>query len=113
MIAYVEKNKPYLDPDLDLRQLSELSGIPSHMISMLLNIHLNRNFYTFINTYRVDEAKKLLSSEGSREMNILTIAYDSGFNSKSTFNMVFRKLEGMTPSEYRNKISSNLQYSHN
>lgn len=101
LLEFMEENRPYLEPELNLRQLSEAVGIPSHLLSMLLSIYLDRNFYTFINEYRVREAKRRLSADPNKEHNILTIAYDSGFNSKSTFNTVFRRFEGVTPSEYR------------
>jgi AraC-like DNA-binding protein len=101
LLQYVEKQKPYLEAELNLKQLSEGVGIPTHQLSMLLSIYLQLNFYTFINKYRVEEAKKRLAADDSKQNNILTIAFDIGFNSKSTFNTVFKKFEGITPSKYR------------
>jgi len=104
-LEYVRDEKPYLDPEINLGQLSNRAKIPAHQLTMLLSIYLKQNFYTFINSYRVEEAKKLLSAAISKEKNILTIAYESGFNSKSTFNRVFKKYVGVTPSQYRNRSS--------
>lgn len=101
LLKYVEGNKPYLEAELNLKQLSEEVGIPAHQLSMLLSIYLQQNFYTFINKYRIEEAKMRLGAKDSRDHNILTIAFETGFNSKSTFNAVFKKFVGITPSEYR------------
>lgn len=101
LLQYVEEQKPYLEAELNMKQLSEGVEIPAHQLSMLLSIYLQQNFYTFINKYRLEEAKKRLAAADSKEHNILTIAFDTGFNSKATFNTVFKKFEGITPSEYR------------
>lgn len=101
LLDYVSQHKPYLDSEINIRQLSEMTTIPSHQLSMLLSIYLNQNFYTFINKYRIEEAKQLLSAPDSKDKTILAVAFDSGFNSKSTFNTVFKKFEGITPSEFR------------
>lgn len=73
---------------------------------MLVNTYLGQNFYNFINKYRIEEVKKKLSEDNSKENNILTIALETGFNSKSTFNTVFKKIEGVTPSEYRKQCKN-------
>lgn len=64
-----------------------------------MNERLNTNFRNYINSYRIEEAKKILINESDK--NILTICYDVGFNSKSTFNTCFKKYTGKTPSEFR------------
>lgn len=101
LIEFMETEKPYLRDSLTLRGLAKKVNIPHYYISMILNTELKQNFYTFVNTYRVDEAKKCLSDPLSKEMNILTVAYNSGFNSKTTFNTIFRQIAGMTPSEFK------------
>jgi AraC-like DNA-binding protein len=103
LLDYVIKNKPYLNSELNLRQLAEETGIPSHQLSMLLSIYLNQNFYSFINGFRIEEAKRLLAEEDGTRFNIIEVAYEAGFNSKTTFNTAFKKSEGLTPSEYRLK----------
>ncbi|MDR2389104.1 MAG: helix-turn-helix domain-containing protein [Tannerellaceae bacterium] len=100
---YMDKEKPYINADLDLRDLAALLNVYPHYVTQVLNTLFNQNFYEFVNTYRVNEAKKHL--EKSRRVNkisILSIAYDCGFNSKSSFNRIFKRKTGMTPSEFRN-----------
>lgn len=107
LLTCVTENKLYLEPKLNLQQLSEEVGIPAHQISMLLSIYLGQNFYDFINKYRLEEVKRRLLEENKNLDNILTIAFEAGFNSKSTFNSVFKKFEGITPSKYRTQAKSN------
>jgi AraC-like DNA-binding protein len=98
---YMEREKPYLDGELTITSLSEKLSIPSRYISQVINERLNQNFFDFVNQYRVKEAKKLLLQEQTQQNSILDIAYDSGFNSKSSFNFVFKKYSRMTPSQFR------------
>jgi AraC-like DNA-binding protein len=105
---YMDKEKPYINADLDLRDLAAHLNVYPHYITQVLNTLFNQNFYEFVNTYRVNEAKKHL--EKSRHLNkvsILSIAYDCGFNSKSSFNRIFKRKTGMTPSEFRGHIEEN------
>jgi AraC-like DNA-binding protein len=99
----MEEKKPYLDDSLSIRQLFELTDIPSHHISQTLSSILDLNFYRFINSYRLKEVKAMLSDPKYKEMNILRIASEAGFRSKTSFNAFFKKTEGMTPREYREK----------
>jgi AraC-like DNA-binding protein len=95
-------HRPYINPDLSLRDLADLLGVYPHYVTQILNTLFNQNFYDFVNTYRIDEAKKLLTdSYKSNKVPILTIAYNCGFNSKSSFNRIFKQKTGLTPSEYR------------
>jgi AraC-like DNA-binding protein len=92
--------KPYLDSELSLPDLSMQLRIPRNRLSQILNEYIGASFNDFINSYRVEEAKRiLLANDGSG--NILRIAFDAGFNSKTTFYTIFRKATGMTPSEYQ------------
>lgn len=93
--------KPYLEGDLNLSKLAKLMRITPHHLSYLLNEGFNKNFFQYVNYYRVKEAKKLLLSEEYKNISIIGIAYDSGFNSKTAFNTVFKKQTGMTPSSYK------------
>ncbi len=105
---FMINNKPYLNEDLTIRDLSLETDIPIHHLSMVINNLLNKNFYTFINEYRVQEAINILSDPANKDANILSIAFRSGFNSKTTFNSAFRKIIGMTPTTYRDtQISKN------
>ena len=103
LVNYMKEEKPYLDNDLTLKQLSDEVSIPTHLITMILNLHLNQNYYSFINSYRIKDACRLLSEKDQNHKNILTIAMDTGFNSKSTFNTIFRKTTGLTPRDFRSK----------
>ena len=100
----METEKPYLRPDLTLPGLSEMLSIPRTRLSIILNEYIKQKFYDFLSTYRIKEAKRLMNSN-SHNGNILQIAYDSGFNSKSTFYTAFKKITGMTPTEYLSKSS--------
>jgi AraC-like DNA-binding protein len=103
LISYVEEKKPYLDRDLSIQDLSSLIGIPRHHITQVLNEKHGKNFFTFINEYRVKEVISRFGNPKNNNFTILAIAYDSGFNSKTTFNSIFKSQTGMTPSEYREK----------
>jgi YesN/AraC family two-component response regulator len=99
----MQESKPYLRNELTLQELAKKLKIPRHYLSQIINDRLNQNFYTFINEYRVNEAKSLLLDPRFRHYSILAVALDSGFNSKATFNAVFKKQCGMTPSEFINQ----------
>ena len=93
-------NKPFIDPEITLKKLSEQVDIPFRYLSQIINENLHKNFYDFINNYRIEEAKKLLSDPGCKKT-ILEILYQIGFNSKSSFNTSFKKNTGLTPTQFR------------
>ena len=103
LVRFIEHSKIYLNSELSLNELSSQVNIPKHHITQLLNNTFNKNFYSFINEYRIGEAIAKLK-DPSAEINILSLAYDCGFNSKSSFNNYFKKLTGQTPSYYRKTI---------
>jgi AraC-like DNA-binding protein len=74
--------------------------ISTHDLSYLLNECFGASFFQFVNTYRVEEAKQLMLSEKYKHLNILGIAYNAGFNSKTTFNTAFKKHTGLSPSQF-------------
>ncbi len=100
LTRYMEVNKPYLEGNLVLPQLAQQLGISANYLSQIINEQLNVNFYDFVNGYRVEEAKRLIRSAGQETINILNIAHDSGFNSKSAFYTAFKKATSMTPTQY-------------
>ncbi|MGB5819011.1 MAG: helix-turn-helix domain-containing protein [Saonia sp.] len=100
----MSQKRPYLDEDLSLDNLSSMLSISQKKMSQIINQSLNKNFYEFINEYRIEEAKRLLSARNNPK--ILAIALDSGFKSKSTFNKAFKDITGMTPSKYRESVRS-------
>lgn len=108
---YMEQEKPYLAPALTLDKLAAQLKMQPRILSHLINRHFDCNFFEFINSYRVEESKRMLADPASSEKNMLDIMYDVGFNSKATFNTLFKKKVGMTPSEYRKQaiVQAKLQ----
>ena len=100
LLALMTKDKPFLEPRLTLGNLASMLGVTVHHLSQVINQFEGRNFYDFVNHYRVEEFKKRVENPQYSSFSILAIALDSGFNSKSSFNQVFKKLTGQTPSEY-------------
>jgi len=105
LLSYMETNKPFLNGDLTIHDLSAKTGIARHHITQVLNEKYKRNFFTFINEYRVKEVMQRFSDPKFNNYTILAIAMDSGFNSKTTFNSIFKGQTGQTPSEYREKLT--------
>jgi AraC-like DNA-binding protein len=101
----LHSEKLYLDNDLSLPKLAKKIEATSNETSFLINELYQENFYNFINKHRIEEAKMLLLSEKYSQLNILGIAYESGFNSKTTFNTTFKKYVGMSPTEF---VKSNI-----
>ncbi len=93
----------YLAPDVSLSKLSALLGQSTQKTSSIINQYAKRNFNDFINYYRIEEAKKVLSNTENEKFTIASIAYDIGFSSLSSFNSAFKKIENCTPSAYRKK----------
>ena len=100
----MEHDKLYLDPSLTIDHLAEKAGSTRHALSQVLNECIGKSFYDYVNHYRVEEAKALLLSPIGKQYKISSIAYDAGFNSLSTFNEVFRKLTGCTPSQFTKEL---------
>ncbi len=99
------KEKLYLDSELTLSQLANHLGISKHNLSEAINARLRLNFYDCVNRYRVEEVKQLISDQEYSHFTLLAIAEEAGFKTKSTFNAMFKKFTGMTPSAYRKHIS--------
>jgi AraC-like DNA-binding protein len=97
----MEKDMLFLDPTLTLDKLSDILGINRFYISQVINEKLGKNFSDFVNAYRVEKTKALLFSEKGHQYTLLAIAFESGFNSKTSFNAVFKKHTGLTPSAYK------------
>ena len=103
---HMVQSKPYLDRELSIYDLSLQLRIPRHFLSEVINEHMGKNFYNLVNDYRIDEVKKRLEDPEFENLTILAIAYDSGFNSKSSFNTIFKEKTGITPSEYQHRVSA-------
>ncbi len=104
LTGYMEAEKPYFEGDLVLPQLAQKLGISANYLSQIINEQLRVNFYDFVNGYRVEEAKRLIRNAGQKDIKILNIALDSGFNSKSAFYTAFKKATSMTPTQYRKTL---------
>ncbi|WP_198034969.1 helix-turn-helix domain-containing protein [Winogradskyella sp. J14-2] len=102
------KEAPYLDKSLTINQFSKSIGSNSKYVSKILNTEFKQNFATFINSYRIEKAKSLLTSETYSKYTIETISEIVGFHSKSAFNKAFKSLAGITPSAYRKKNKASL-----
>jgi len=105
LLRYMDDEKPFLNGDLTISDLSRKTGIPRHYITEVLNEKYGRNFFSFVNEYRVREVLSRLNDPRYQHYTFLAIAFDSGFNSKSTFNSFFKAYTGKTPSAYRQATS--------
>ena len=105
LVHVMQTAKPYLSGDLTLLDLSETLSISPHNLTEVINTQFNQNFYEFVNSYRIKEVKERLSDPESDHLTLLAIGLESGFNSKSSFNAVFKKQVGMTPSQYKKHLS--------
>lgn len=106
--SFVENQKPYLNPQLTLDRFAESLEIPPRQVSAVINHYFQQNFQEYINQYRIEQAKRSLSQPTASDLTILEVAHRSGFNSKATFNRIFKSQVSMTPSAYRQKqLSSN------
>lgn len=94
----------YLDAELGLNQLAEKMNVSANHLSMLLNDYIGKNFYDYINHFRVEEVKKRLKDPSYSKQTISSIGGDCGFNSKSAFNRIFKNSTGKTPSQYQNQM---------
>lgn len=99
----IEK-KTYLSPELTLQELSSITQIPARLLSVLIRDLYCSNFYDFINSYRVNEVKLRLRNPSYDHLTIASIAYDCGFNSKTSFNEAFKKNVQMTPKEFKKMV---------
>ena len=97
----MQKSKPYLNPDLTIKDLSEHFNMHHKFLSQIINSQFDQNFYDFVNRYRIQEAQEIMLKNTDEKMTILEILYDVGFNSKSAFNNAFKKNTGKTPSEFK------------
>lgn len=102
---YLLQKKPFLNPDLKIKMVASELKVTTHSLSQSVNENCNLNFQQFINSYRIEEAKKILSSANNKKNTISSIAYDCGFNSISAFNTAFKKIVKQTPSQFRDRFN--------
>jgi AraC-like DNA-binding protein len=101
MLQLMEEDGLYRRPDVTLATLAERCGTSNHDASQVLNTVFEKNFYAFVNGFRVDHVKAALADESRSDMPLLDLAMEAGFGSKSTFNSFFKKATGQTPSQFR------------
>jgi AraC-like DNA-binding protein len=106
LLDYMNKEKPYLQPAMTLEELARLIQVPYKLLSQTIHICLNQSFSDFINTYRINEAKRYLASDPENKRTILDILFSSGFNTKSVFNKTFKEKTGLTPREYKKTLKA-------
>lgn len=102
LMTYMETEKPYLDDKLTLQGLASRYELPEKQLSALINQHLGKHFFDFMNHYRIEDAKRLLKEKP--DLTVLEILYQVGFNSKSSFYTAFKKETSLTPLAYRKSI---------
>ena len=98
--ALMEEQKAYLDPELNLSDLARIANMSRGQLSEIINRGFGKNFNDFVNEYRVAAFKEMLEEEKHKQLSLLGIAQECGFNSKATFNRVFKKLTDHSPTEY-------------
>ncbi|GAB2566209.1 helix-turn-helix domain-containing protein [Spirosoma areae] len=103
--AYMQQNKPYTNPNLSIHELATGLKMPPHVLSKVINDGFGKNFFDFINHYRIEEFKRRMDDPRSKHYTLLSLAFDVGFNSKTAFNRAFKKLTNQTPKEYFNMVS--------
>ena len=104
--SYMEKEEPFLDKKLKLKELADVIGLSPNQLSQVINEQLGVSFHDFINEYRLKKFKSKLSDPKQCQKTLLALAFESGFQSKASFNRVFKKIEGTSPSEYRQQLLS-------
>ena len=99
LLALMQVAQPWLEPELTLTELAQRLRTNAGFLSKVINTGCGQNFNDFVNTYRVAEARRKLADRRFAHYSLVGVALESGFNSKSTFNRVFKKLLGHAPSE--------------
>jgi len=105
LLSLMKEKRPYLNPDLTLSVLSGEMDVTEDFLSGILNGRLNRNFFDFVNHYRVEDFKRQCRDPKNANLTLIGVAYNCGFNSKATFNRVFKKMTNLTPSEFKQNVS--------
>ena len=101
----MECDKLYLESDLTLAQLAQALAVSPHRLSQFLSQYLGLSFYDYVNGLRIDAVKATLARPQSARRSLLEIALECGFGSKSTFNAVFKKSTGLSPTAYRASLA--------
>lgn len=103
LLQIMKEEQLFIEPDLSASKLSEKINVSQNHLSQVINEKFGKNFFEFINGFRIELAKEMLASSEYDNLTVLTVGFEVGFQSKSTFNSVFKKITGITPSEFRKK----------
>lgn len=104
--GYMQEKQPFLKGDLTIQEVATALNVSRQYLSQVLSEKMSCNFNDYINRFRVEEFKKRSCDIRYQDYTILALALESGFNSKTTFNTIFKKHTGLTPSRFRKDISS-------
>ncbi|MEG0927551.1 helix-turn-helix domain-containing protein [Chryseobacterium sp.] len=99
---FMVEKEPFLNPSLTIQELADQVEIPVRELSVLINHHINQHFFDFVNEYRIKKAMTILKDPTRKEVTVLEILYEVGFNSKSSFHTSFKKYTNQTPTAFRN-----------
>lgn len=108
LVKLMEENKPFYNPKLSLAELADLTGITPHLLSKVINECFNKNFFEFVNDYRVEEFIELIKRNEHKHQTLLAVAMKVGFNSKTAFNRAFKKTTNLTPREYLKELQHEM-----
>ena len=103
LLRLMAEKRPYTDPDLTLAGLADMLGVTAHNLSEVINTRTGKTFFDFVNQYRVEKMAADLADPDKRHLKLLALAFEAGFNSKSSFNSIFKRNTGQTPSDFRNR----------
>ena len=104
LVALLETEKPFLNPQVSLSDLSEKLSVSTKQLSQVINQSFNKSFFDFVNSYRIQEVQQILKESKDDKLTVLEAMFQAGFNSKSSFNTAFKKETGLTPTEFRQMI---------
>lgn len=97
---YMQEQKPFLNPEITLKNLAESVSEQPYILSQVINENFGQNYYEFINSYRIEEAKRILKDSAHKDYTLTAIGFEAGFNSKSAFYTAFKKITGVSPAKY-------------
>ena len=104
VFSYLKSKKPFLNPEYSLQMMADDLSISRQKLSQTFNIGKQKNFYKIINEFRIEEVKQMLNNPDFNHFSVLGIAFECGFNSKTSFNRIFKEETGFTPSTYKKSI---------
>jgi YesN/AraC family two-component response regulator len=105
ILSYFEKERPYINPDYTITQLANALNSNIVYISQAIKIHQDINYNLFVNTFRINHVKEMIAQNIHNKYTLEHIYLSSGFRNQSTFNKVFKQIEGITPSEFYKNVN--------